>query len=203
MYHPHTHTRTHAQGNDNSKACSRPHSPCPSLSGVHGRRGPRAHPKSWKHVRTTDWHDPPSSCPPFTFPLSSSLYLPPSLFLLSLSLLLLSLLLLSLLLLSLSLPFLSLILPPLSLFSPLSLSRHSLLPPPSLSPSLLPSLPPSPGDTSKPMTHPASGLDDFEEEVSKESQDFASLLRMRIAAEHKQKQGIIQGFEVGGCWDGI
>ena len=49
------------------------------------------------------------------------------------------------------------------------------------------------------MTHPVSGLDDFEEEVSKESQDFASLLRMRIAAEHKQKQGIIQGFEVGGC----
>ena len=41
----------------------------------------------------------------------------------------------------------------------------------------------------------ASGLDDFEDEIAQESQDFAFLLRTRIASEHKQKQDI-KGFEV-------
>ncbi len=42
-----------------------------------------------------------------------------------------------------------------------------------------------------------SGLDDFEEEMAQDSQDFASLLRSRVASEQKQNQDI-RGFEVGG-----
>ena len=43
-----------------------------------------------------------------------------------------------------------------------------------------------------------SGLDDFEEEFTHESHDFAYLLRTKIASEHKRNQEI-QGFEVSCC----
>ena len=39
----HTHTHTHTQGDDHHTACSKPHSPHPSLRGVHGWGGPSAH----------------------------------------------------------------------------------------------------------------------------------------------------------------
>jgi len=41
----------------------------------------------------------------------------------------------------------------------------------------------------------ASGLDDLEDKMAQESQDFAFLLQTRRVSEHKQKQDI-KGFEV-------
>ena len=57
-----------------------------------------------------------------------------------------------------------------------------------------------PDKTSKPMTciYPVSELGEFKDEVSKEPQDFAFVLRMKIAAEHKRKDGI-RGLKVSGC----
>ena len=50
--------------------------------------------------------------------------------------------------------------------------------------------------------YPVSELGEFKDEVSKEPQDFAFVLRMKIAAEHKRKDGI-RGLKVSGCWKGI
>jgi len=52
-----------------------------------------------------------------------------------------------------------------------------------------------PGETFKPHV---SGLDDLKDERAQESQDFAFLLRTRIASQHKQNQDV-QGFEVSRC----
>ena len=64
----------------------------------------------------------------------------------------------------------------------------------------LPGGQPGAGSEGKPDVLSVSGLDDFEDELSPECQDFAYQIRSKIATQQKQKQEI-QGFEVHGATD--